>query len=368
MLLRDRRAAARLVTHAILQYADAKLSPIGYLALGNLTMLDDRPEEAAAYYQQLLRQFPRASIKIEAWFNLAKAQLAAGQRDQALDAFHHVVDAGSGHPVEPVAYLYIGRLVLEAGDARRASTAFMRASVLARGRDIRGISALGLSAAFLLSGNPAGADLVLRERRSDLERTRFHNVAAYLGAAARHRAAQQDGLRAREARNLLAALADVTPDQFFGSHGWRLLSSSFDEIGLDDRAAELRVAALAQPVRPAYYNEMAIAQAGWLMSGGRASEGTDLLKQLAESEDPAWAGRARVRLFEAYVLSGELQLAVQHCRERLAVCEAEAEKRELLRVMGSAYQRSGDPAAAAVCFAGRDPLSQVPQPDGGRLP
>lgn len=365
LLRRDRLAAARLVTHAILQYADTKLSPVGYLALGNLTMLDDRPAEAAAYFQQMLRQYPRASVKIEAWFNLAKAQLAAGQRDQALDAFYHVVDSGSGHPVEAAAYVYIGRLVLEGGDARRASTAFMRASVLARDRDVRALSVLGLSAAFLLSENPSGADLVLMEHRTDLEHTRYHNLAAYLGAAARHRAAQQDGLRAREARNLLAALAEVTPADFFGSHGWRLLSSSFDELGLDDRAAELRADALTQTVRPAFYEEMAFAQAEWLMSRARTSDGSDLLKQMAETGDSEWAGRARVRLYETYVLNGDLQLAIQHCRERLADCDADAEKRELLRVMGSAYQRAGDPAAAAVCFAGRDPVSPIPGPEEG---
>ena len=362
---RNRHAAARLVTHAILQYADSKLSPIGYLALGNLTMLDDRPAEAAAYYQQLLRQFPRSSVKIEAWFNLAKAQLAAGQRDQALDAFYHVVDSGSGHPVEAAAYLYIGRLLLDGEDARRASTAFMRATVLARDRDVRAMSVLGLSSAFLLSENPSGADLVLMEHRTVLEHTRYHNLAAYLGAAARHRAAQQDGLRAREARNLLAALAEVSPEDFFGSHGWRLLSSSFDELGLDDRAAELRADAMQQSARPAFHAEMAFTQAEWLMTRARTAEGTELLKNLSETADSEWAARARVRLYETYILSGEPQLAIQHCRERLADSDNDAEKRELLRVMGSAYQRAGEPAAAAVCFAGRDPLSQIPQPDGG---
>lgn len=361
---RERRAAARVVTHAILQHADTRHSPRGYLALGNLTMLDDRPAEAASYYQQLLRQFPRADVKIEAWFNLAKAQLAAGQTGQALDAFYHVVDGGSGHPVEATAYLYIGRLILESGDARRAASAYMRSSVLARNRHVRSLSVLGLSAAFLLSENPAGADLVLMEHRQDLVSAPYCNAAAYLGAAARHDAAQQDGLRAREAQNLLASLGQIEPASFFGSYGWHLLSGSFEVLGLDERAAELRGAALKLTPPPAFHGAMTLSQAEWLIARARSQEAMQLLTQLAEEGSSDWASRARIRMLEFDVANGEPQTAVLRCRERLASCDSDADKRELLRLMGAAYQRAGDHTSAALCYSGRDPAANSPNNEG----
>lgn len=352
---RLRRGAARVATHAILQHPDPELSPGGYLALGDLAMLDGRAGEAAAAYQQLLRQFPRTPIKVEAWFNLAKAQLALDQRPQALDAFYHVVDNGTGHPAEAAGYLYIGRLILEDGDVRRAATQFMRSSVLAQDRSVRALAVLGLSASFLLSDNPAGADLVLMDHRSDLVDPDHHAVAALLGSAARYRAATEVGLKAREGRNLLAALAQVQPSEFFGSYGWFVMARSYDDLGLVERAAELRLEAVDVIPPVAFRAPMLMSLAEARLAAGPDEEGLALLQQLIELNDEHWSPRARVLHFEIMLRQGELQPVLQQCRARLPECTSDAEKRDLLRIMGIAYRSNGDFAAAAMCFAGSEP-------------
>jgi tetratricopeptide (TPR) repeat protein len=344
-----------------LKYTDSLLTPRAFLWLGNLAAVDLRPAEASAYYEQLLAQFPRAGVRIEAWFNLAKARLALGDRDAALAAFYRVVDFGREDRTATAAYIYAGRLLIESGEPRQAVDPCQRATLIADGHALRPLSVLGLSAAQLMAGNPAAADLVLMEHREDLVDSDFDNVAAFLGAAARLDAAKDPGLRAREGRNLLFAVTEVSPTDFFGNHGWYLIGRAYGDLGLTERAAEVFEQALLQTPRPAGADAMLLKLAEWHLGSGRTAQAESLLTAAAGNGDLRAALAARIQLCELAARGGDAPHVLSRCRDLLVECSDNSDRQRLLRIMGQVYRQTGDHAAAAMCFTGCDPDSPLPE-------
>jgi tetratricopeptide (TPR) repeat protein len=360
-IARERRAAARAALQAILRHTDPILTPRARLWLGNLAAIDQHPADAAAHYEQLLAQFPRAGVRIEAWFNLAKARLELDDRKAALEAFNRVVDFGQEDAAAATASIYAGRLLLESGEPRRAADLYQRATRIAADRELRALSALGLSAAHLMAGNPAGADLVLMEHREHLVDSKFHDVAAFLGAAARVKAAREPGLRAREGRNLLFAVTRVSPTSFFGSHGWYLIGRAYADLGLAERAAEVFEEGLQQIPRPAGADAMLLDLAQLHLDCGRTQQAEILLTTAAGQSDPQAAIAARIQICELAARDGDAAQVLDRCRNLLSECSESRDRLRVLRVMGQTYQQAGDYSAAAMCFAGTDPATSLPE-------
>lgn len=357
---RERKAAARALSACVLRHSDRMLTPRALLWLGNLAAIEQHPSEAAAYYEQLLSQFPRAARKLEAWFNLAKVRLALGDPETARDAFYHVIDSGREDRLAALADLYVGRLLLESGDARRATQFFREAALLTQEQPVHGLAVLGISAACLMADDPAAADLALMEHRADLTDPAFRDAAAFLGAAARHRAAREPRLREREARTLLFAVVEVDPSDFFGSEGWYLISRAYADVGLDERAAEVREQALSRTPRPAYADRMLLELAESHLHWGRVDEAKELLAHAADHADRETALAARIQLCELSASSSSGERTAELCRELLNECTEDAHRRRLLRILGQLYQQAGDYTAAAMCFTGSDPNSPLP--------
>src|SRR5262249_7722696 len=80
--------ARRIVQGAILAYPGHALTPLAYVDLGILEMANGNCKEAALCFERLIREMPRSSTRLEAYYNLGLARQKTGQVIAARQAFY----------------------------------------------------------------------------------------------------------------------------------------------------------------------------------------------------------------------------------------------------------------------------------------
>lgn len=354
------QAAQRALQHATLEFPDFPLAPPALVTLGNLTQRDGQFDDALRCYDQVLRQHPRSPVKADASFNRAKLLLALGRDEEALQSFWHVIDAGAGPVPGAVAYLYVGRMLLEAEEPRRAIAPLIRAAQWTRKSDVRAQAVLTLAAAYLLHDNPASANQVLLDYRADFASEPASGQAAFLSALARYRAAANPTRREPQATALLNAAAQADPAAFFGRFGWYLCGAAFEELQLPERAKDIYTRGLADNPKLPYREAMTFRLACAHAATGDRDAAQRLLSELANGGRPQWRREAGFRLGALQLEAGSPADALHTARTLLAQCTTQDEKVRALRLLGSIYQRLGDHASAALCFAGSNPDAETP--------
>jgi tetratricopeptide (TPR) repeat protein len=359
----QRRAAAyRALVHAVKLYPDFRLAPHAQITLGNLALQDGRFEDAQAHYNTVFETAPRAVVRSDAWFNLAKLQFCCGQGGSALDSFWHVIDSGAAPEPAAVASLYIGRLLLDAEQPRRAILPLTRATQWTQESPVRAKAVLCLAAAHLLYGNPKTANDVLMDFRSDVETQ--SKEAALLSALARYRVAEHPTRKLVEGESLLTAAHPVRPADFFGRYGWYLCGQVYEDMMLPEMAAEVYRSALAEGEGLPYRNAIVFGLASSLADSGDSAASEPHFEELLQHAQPEWQRRAGFRLCQVQLDMRQTQEASRTARKLLEICEDKKDKSRALQLLGEAYQRLGNHAAAALCFAGSTP-GEPPATDAG---
>ena len=348
-----RHAAKRALEHAVRRHPDFLLAPEALVALGNLALREGRHDDAAALYEEVLESYPTDPVRSAAWFNLAKLHLGLEHTQVALDAFWRVIDSGGAPDIASVAYLYVGRLLIDAEQPRRAITPLIRATKWAPGSKVRAKSVLCLAAAYLLYGNPRGANNVLMDFRTDVKSQA--GEAAFLSALARYRVANSPSRRFTEGQALLAAVDPVNPEGFFGRYGWYLCGSAYEELLLPEIAVDVYQQAFDLLERPPYHDAVAFALAKCLADSGDADAARHRLTYMLEHSAPDWQRRAAFRLCRLQLDSDLPQAAAHTAHDLVGRCAKRDHKVRALRLLGESYQRLGDHSAAAMCFAGSVP-------------
>jgi tetratricopeptide (TPR) repeat protein len=348
-----RRAARHALEYAVQQHPDFVLGPHALVALGNMAQQDGRIDEAERLYTEMLEKFPRSPVRSDAWFNLAKLELKRDHTDAALNAFWYVIDSGGAPATASVAYLYIGRLLLDAEQPRRAITPLIRATQWTTDPAVRTKSVLCLASAYLLYGNPEAANEVLMDFRSDVESQSLQ--AAFLSALARYRAAENPTRRLYEGQALLTAVDPVKPVDFFGRYGWYLCGRTYEELLLPEIAVGVYREALEVDERPPYHDAIAYGLGTCLADIGEHDAAQSRLIELTQHAAPEWQRQAAFRLCRLQLDSDQALEASQTARTLVDQCTAQGDKARALQLLGAAYQQLGDHAAAALCFAGTAP-------------
>lgn len=348
-----RSAARRAMEHAAQQHAEFPLSAQALIVLGNLAQREGRFDVAERMYQSMLEQQPLSPVRSDAWFNLGKLYLGSNRLDAALDAFWHVIDCGAPPATSGTAYLYVGRLLLDMEQPRRAIAPLIRAAQLAVDTNLRTKSVFSLAAAYLLYDSPAAANEAMMDFRSDVESQSLQ--AAFLSALARYRAAEDPARRLYEAEALLSAADAVKASDFFGRYGWYLRGSAYQELLLPEIAAGIYREALDSPTPPPYRDAVAFGLATSLLDTGDVAGGRARLVEVMQHAQSSWRWRAGFRLCRLLIEAKETQAAASTARMLVEECTSRDDKTQALQMLGAAYQQLGDHASAALCFAGSLP-------------
>jgi len=345
--------ARHALRDAALAYPGQPLTPAAYLELGNLDAAGNHLQEAAAWYQRLLKEAPRAAVAVEAWYNLGLTEQRLNDGDAARNAFYHVVDRAPAHQLAPLAYLKIGRMHLDDGRPDQAITPLRRALAASPGSSSQPAATVTLAVAYLLVDKPQAANAVLFEQRDQVNLERYHRLAAFLDCLARYRALAEHRRGQRESGDLLASLLALRDDALLGPSGLLLSGQAYAELGLGEQATAAYQKALGT-ARGTLANEVSYTLAESLFAADKREAAAKLLLSLAASDRTLWAVRARLRLAQAALQEKRPEECLTWCRQVLREGQPASEP-AVLQLMGEAFALKGDHGQAARCFSGQKP-------------
>lgn len=346
----------RLLQTAIQEGATVRHCGYTRMALSALLFQRQKRADAAHVLRVQLESAPGSAIESTAAFNLGKCQLSLHQFVEARDAFLLAIDAAGGPPdLRAAAYMYTGRLQTELGEPRAAVSTMMRGLSLSQRTPLEADAALLLSSLYLFNGNPQAANDILMERRDLLQASPYHHAAAFLSAYARFTAAVLADRREREARSLVAAIAQIQPERQFGAHWCLLVSEAAEQTGLQRQSEHAALQLLAlEPAAP-LRNRAVLRLAADYRQDNRFREASQLLASLVPHETGQFSELAALRAAEVALQLGQPQDSIVHCRALLNQATSTEVRRAALKVMGSAYEKQQNHQAAVYCFAGLIP-------------
>jgi len=283
----DMDAAERMLRRATTAFPDHELADDAYWALGNIGVRRGQWEVAILHYGQFLRQFSRSEARVGVHFNLAKTRLCLGDRDEAMQHFYHVVDEAPDDRLQPIAFLYLGRLYLEDDQAKRAIRPLTRS--LARAQDdlLRATSAIALASAYLLLDNPHAANRILMTHRPAFSQGAHYDKAALLAALSRHQAASTTAQADKVRRPLLDAATHVEGADFFGAYGLVILAEAYQRLDLFEATKSTLLQGLEVVPQGGLRSRMLYALAEYHHDVMNMTKCTELLTLLAIDGDSA---------------------------------------------------------------------------------
>lgn len=344
--------ARRILNETANLYPEHALAAELFLALGNLEAEAGNSSAAVAWYARLLRDKPRSRLTLMANYNLGILLYQMGNHAEARKVFFRVVDQAPGHELTPQSYLRLGRMALEAGQAKPAAALCKRAAVAAADAKTRAVAALQQAGANLLADDSAAARAALTAHRDCLQHPPFRPAALFLTAYSNYRGGKGQKPSAREADELVTALLQLRQENTFGHVGNLLVGMAYRDLSMWDLAAQTYEHALKDLKGP-LADEMAFHYAQALVKLEKSAEASGRLLQLVQSKSP-WAYRAQFQLAQIDLENRRGKDCIQRCKQ-LLMEPTTIDQGDLLTLMGQAYERLGNFTQAARCYAGQLP-------------
>ncbi|HKI37921.1 MAG TPA: tetratricopeptide repeat protein [Gemmataceae bacterium] len=346
--------ATRALNNAVTSDPGHRLTAAAYLELGNLEARAGELKEASGRYERLVHEFRRSPLVVEASYNLGMVRLKEGQTPAARTAFYAARDHAPGHELAPLALLQIGRTFLLEGDPDQAIKPLKDALAVSAGTPTEAGAALTLAAAYLLADKPQAheASQTVRRHREALAPPPYRATALFLDAYGQLLEVKGKG-SAREATELLATLWAVEQKEpVLGPVGPLLIGHAYRDLDQPDEMIAVYQKALSG-IKGPVAAEMSYAVAQDLSEHNKLEAARKLYLPLSKMEGSRWAASAQLRLAEIALQTRRPQETLQLCRKLLA--DKQAPQRDVLLLMGRAYEEAGEPRKAASCFKGEVP-------------
>ena len=349
-------SAERILRVAVTDGAVSRQAGHSRLALATLLYEQKRAADAVQFLQVQIETEPRSVVETEAAFNLGKCLMALNQRNESREAFLRSIDAAGGMTdVKIAAYIFVSRLLLEDDQSRLSISNMMRGVSLSEDSAMEPYAALQLASAYLIFGNPQGANSVLMERREKLANGPGREAAAFVSALARFRAAVLADRREREGWAVVSALAEFKPDESCGGHWAVLVAEACEELGLEGQATDAYLLALKKLPSSWLRDRTILRLAARYQQDREFEEARLLLATLTTTEANQMALQAKLRSAEVSMEQDHPEDAIRTCRLLIDSTDTPQLERAALRIMGQAYERRKNHDAAISCFAGMLP-------------
>lgn len=354
--------ARRGLWGAVTAFPDSKRSGLALLSLGNLDAHDE-PADARARYDEILRQYRSAELRMAASFNRGKVALANGDPRAATESFLAAAEFGAGTLPDSIALLFVGRLRLEHGNAAEAINPLLRAvghldaQLGSAGQDrtehddALAAAVQTLAIAWLDSDKPLAANRALVRHRKLLGQETYRDATAFLTAVSTYRIASTEQRRLQEGRTLIAALTRVRPELLFPQNGIALIGESWNQLGLTAQMAVLYTSQLDAVQSEWIRKRMVTSLIDYHRLAGEEKRVGELVAMLSGFEG---AGvETKVAWAEHSLRAGDVDESIAACR--LLLKTPGVNHSDVLSVMGRAFQKAGNFENAAACFAGMLP-------------
>jgi len=357
------KSAERILRIAVIDGASSRQVGHSRMALATLLYEQKRAADAVQFLQVQIESEPRSVVETEAAFNLGKCLMVLNERNEAREAFLRSIDAAGGMAdVKIAAYIFTSRLLLEDNQSKLAISNMMRGVALSEGTTMEPFATLQLGSAYLIFGNPQGANSVLMERRDELANGPGREAAAFLSALARFRAAVLADRREREGWAVVSALAEFKPEKYCGGHWAVLVAEACEELGLEGQATEAYLLALKKLPTSWLRDRTVMRLAARYQKEHEFEEARLLLVTLTTAEADQIAFQAKLSSAELSLEQNQPDDAIRACRALIDATDTPQLERAALRIMGRAYERKKNHQAAIYCFAGMLPEATDEKP------
>lgn len=348
------RSAGRSAREALELYRDVRWSPYSRLALAHVEALRGMPVAARKSLEDLIANSPKGDLLAEAWFNLGKVSLQENAVDKAISSFQHSIDHAMGSGLEPIANLYLGRLLLEANEPRRAVVPLRRSLALAATRD-RGTAALTLGAAYLLADQPQNTAEILRSNQNWLDVEATRDAAAFMSCLAQVQGGHDPTRLKYDLRSLMTSISHVRSKQFFGRSGAVLIAIAYRELGLNGEAADICRDGIAHMPPCALRMKLELLLVDELLDRRDFDATEAQLRSICQSSNQEVRHIAHQKLCELLLEWNRRNEAEALALVWLKTCSTPTEQATALRGLGRCLQLKGDYLNAALCFSGSMP-------------
>ncbi|MGI9517846.1 MAG: hypothetical protein ACR2NP_12415 [Pirellulaceae bacterium] len=351
-------AALRILERVLMLAPDHQHA--GYLrfSLANLQHRLNNPAQALALSRDLLsiQVDPRLHQAVN--FNLGQLQSLTSD-GEAVSSYGRVVDSNESGPIQTVAWIKLGQIQLELGQANHATAAFARAVMAATDQRLRRDAVTGLAAAYFLDAQYQRVSETLSGHQRVLAGSPQQSVAQVLSVMSE---AGGDPLNLDEdlQKKLLSGLAHWTWSSDLGKSGNYLAAEGYRFLGLNKEATEYSMQSLADAPGPWLYRRTVQQLAQLFIDQDRFDEARNVI--LGALAEPAWLADTELQLSLAKIEfdSGRVDDCLETCRVLLAGEGTQGQFAAALSLMGRIFEQRGDHYQAALCFAGL--LPEVTQP------
>lgn len=307
---------------------------------------------AIAHYDELIGK-SASSMSVTAAFNRGLIQYKQREFGPAAFALGRMIDGAPGHELIVPALILRGRALMEMGDFETAAYDFKRAGTLRGREDQNGWATTFMGMAFLQMRKNQQAAQTMFALRDRLESTPSRAAAGFVVSLARMEMLTDVESRQREAVFLFRALSAIEVDaEWLGSAGIVLIGRAYRQLNLHEKMVEVFTSTLAKELREPFASEMKFALAEHALASGDAEGGRARLTELRHAKKSEWSKPAALRL-------AKLELEENHFAECVAMCREiaadESQRRVALKLMGEAFEQSGELDKAAACYAGTPP-------------
>lgn len=279
--------------------------------------------------------------------------MKAGDANRACGQFGYVVKGAPGHEYHTQSLLYYGQLLLERGEFQTAIFQFRRATEAKKHPDSQAIAAAYLGMTYMMQEKYESAAEAILAYRFHFEDPSVRNAAALVTSLARWKGTSGQ-MQEREAAFMYRTLVAVSKEtDWFGHTGQLFIGRLYLELGFEDQMFEHYTAQLAKDLPEHIAAEMKFSLANYEYAHDRADVARQAWKDLAEKRAGVWSNRSKLRLAEMTLKDGDARGCVDLCRT-IRNTDGIARK-DLLKLMGHAFEQLGEDLLAARCFAGQLP-------------
>lgn len=319
------------------------------LALGQFAYQRGDVESAVSRFEKVMSK-SSDTVSLIAAYNSGVIHFQRGDIAATVSALGQVVDGAPGHGLVVPALILRGRAGIALGNVEQAAFDLKRAADISNTEDERSWATAFMGMAFLQARKQDVAAKMMFQRRDRITTEAAKALGGLVVALARLETIESVESRDRETLFLLRALANLNPDaSWLGDCGRTLIGRAYHEVNLGAEMAETYSRALSNGVREPYASEMKSSLGEYLLTIGDEQEGLALLIEVREAKQSPWS-------FKSGMAMARWELSQHREQECLGICQEllrdDVDRASVLRLMGTAYEQTGNVAKAAECFAG----------------
>ena len=306
--------------------------------------------ETAAMRYEMAMSKSSDTVSLIAAYNSGVVHFQRDDLFATVKSLGQVVDGAPGHDLVVAALILRGRAAIALGNVEQAAFDLKRAADVSKTEDERSWATAFMGMAFLQARQQDVAAKLMFQRRDRITTEGARTLGGLVVALARLETMDSAEARDRETLFLLRALANLNPDSpWLGDCGRTLIGRAYREVDLGEQMAEVYSRALTNSVREPFASEMKLSLGEYLLSVGEEQPGLALLTDVREAKHSIWPDKAALCVAQWELSQHREQDCISICHELL---RREVNRASVLRLMGTAYERSGNLAKAAECYAG----------------